>query len=118
MALGAVMMLDVVAALGGGVVATLGHGATTLGDGTPTVGGSVCCPAMIAVSSRMARMCLILSMDDFGTVPPNTLRRSAAAAMERLCCKVTGTWQWAWYKRQVLEKRKRHVSGMYNLRHR
>jgi hypothetical protein len=93
MVLGVVMLLVIVAALGGGVVATLGHGATTLGVGASTVGGSVCCPAMIAVSSRMARMCLILLADDFSTVPPNTLRRSAATAMERSCCKVIGTWQ-------------------------
>ncbi len=91
MASGVMILLDVVSALGGGVVATLGHGATTLGVGTFTVGGSVHCPAMIAVSSRMARMCLILSADNFGTLTPNTLRRSAAAAMERSCCKVTGT---------------------------
>jgi hypothetical protein len=106
------MLVDVVAALGGGVVATLGHGATTLRVGASTVGGFVCCPAMIAVSSRMAHMCLILLADDFGTVPPNTLRRSAAAAMERPCCKATGTWQWAGYKRQVLETQKRRVAGM------
>jgi hypothetical protein len=112
MALGAVMLLDVVAALGGGVVATLGHGATTLGVGTSTVGGFVHCPAMIAVSSWMARMCLILSAEILVTVPPNTLRRSAAAAMERSYCKVTGTWQWAGYKHQVLEKQKRHIAGM------
>ncbi len=66
--------------------------------------------AIIAVGSWMARMCLILSVDNFGTVPPNTLRRSAAAAMERSCCKVTRTWQWAGYKRQVSEKRKRRIA--------
>jgi hypothetical protein len=49
----------------------------------------------------MACTCLILSADDFGTVPPNTLRRSADAAMERSCCKETGTWQWAGYKLQA-----------------
>jgi hypothetical protein len=81
MALGVVILLDVVDALGGGVVATLGHGATTLGVGASTVRGFVCCPAMIAVSSWMARMCLILLVDNFGTVPPNTLRRSAATTM-------------------------------------
>jgi hypothetical protein len=112
MALGITMLLDLVVDLGGGVVATLGHGATTLIVGASTVGGFVCCPAMIAVSSWMARMCLILSADDFGTVPPNTLRRSAAAAMERSCCKVTGIWQWAGYKHQVLEKRKQRIAGM------
>jgi hypothetical protein len=41
------MLLDVVAALGGGVAATLGYGAITLGVGASTVGGSVRCPAMI-----------------------------------------------------------------------
>jgi hypothetical protein len=92
MASGVVMLLDMVATLGGGVVATLGHGATTLRVGASTVGGFVCCPAMIAVSSWMAHMCLIFLADNFGTVPPNTLRRSAAAAIERSCCKVTGTW--------------------------
>ncbi len=106
------MLLDVVASLGDGVVGTLGHGATTLRVGAFTVGGSVCCPAMIVVSSWMACMCLILSANNFGTVPPKTLRRSAAAAMERSCCKVTGTWQWAGYKRQVLEKQKQHIAGM------
>ncbi len=69
MASGVMMLLDVVAALGGGVVATLGRGANTLGVGASTVGGSVCCPAMILVSFQMARMCLILSVDNVGTVP-------------------------------------------------
>jgi hypothetical protein len=41
MALGVMMLLDVVASLGGGVVATLGHGATTLGVGASTVGVSI-----------------------------------------------------------------------------
>jgi hypothetical protein len=83
MASGVVMLLDVVATLGGGVVATLRHGATNLGAGASTVGGIVCCLVMIVVSCWMAQMCLILSAVDFGTVPPNTLRRSAAAAMGR-----------------------------------
>ncbi len=93
MASGVMMLLDVVAALGGGVVATLGHGATTLGVGASTVGGFIRCLAMIAVSSWMACMHLIFLADNFVTVPPNILRRSAATAMERSCCKVTGTWQ-------------------------
>jgi hypothetical protein len=95
MALGVMMLFDVVATLGVRVVATLGHGATTLGVGASTVGGVVCIPAMITVSSWMAQMCLIFSAGDVGTGPPNTLRRSATAAMERSCCKATGTWQWA-----------------------
>jgi hypothetical protein len=56
MALGLVMFFDVVAGLGGGVVATLRHGATTIGVGASTVGVSVCLPAMITVSFRMACM--------------------------------------------------------------
>jgi hypothetical protein len=59
----------------------------------------------------MACMCLILLADDFGTVPPNTLRRSAATAVERSCCKVTRTWQWDGYNHQVSEKQKRCVAG-------
>jgi hypothetical protein len=111
MALGVVKLFDVVAILSGGVVTTLGHGATTLGVGASTVGGVDCCPAMIAASSWTAWMCLIFSAVNVGTEPPNTLRRSAAAAIERLCCKATGTWQWAGYKCQVLEKRKWCVAG-------
>ncbi len=41
MALGVVMLLDVVATLGGGVAATFGHGATTLGVSASTVGGFI-----------------------------------------------------------------------------
>ncbi len=41
MASGVMMLFDVVAALGGGVVATLGHGATNLGVAASTVGLSV-----------------------------------------------------------------------------
>jgi hypothetical protein len=106
------MLFDVVATLGGGVVTALGHGATTLADGSSTVGGVARCLAMIAVSSWMAWMCLIFAAVNVGTVPPNTLSRSAAAAIERSCCKATGTWQWPGYKRLLSEKRKRHVAGM------
>ncbi len=106
------MLLDLVATLSGGEVATLGHGATTFRVGASTVGGFVHCPAMIVESSWMARLCLILFADNFGTVSPNILRRSAAAVMERSCCEVTGTWQWAGYNHKVLEKQKWHVAGM------
>ncbi len=61
----------------------LGHVTATLTDGASTVGVVACCPALIVVRSGMARMCLILSAVNFGTVPPNTLRRSTATAMER-----------------------------------
>jgi hypothetical protein len=93
MALGVVMLFDVVATLGGGVVVTLGIGATTLVVGASTVGGVAPCPAMIAVSSWMAWMCLIFAADNVGTLSPITLRWYSAAVMERFCCKASGTWQ-------------------------
>jgi hypothetical protein len=65
MALGVMMLLDVATPLGGGVVATLGHGVTTLRVGASTLGGFVCCLAMITVSSWMACKCMILLADDF-----------------------------------------------------
>jgi hypothetical protein len=111
MALGVVMLFDVVATLDSGVVDTLGHGPTTLGVGASTVGGVICCPAMIVVSSWLARMCLIFSAVNVSKVHPNILKR-VTTAMERSCCKATGTWQWAGYKLQVSEKQKRHVVGM------
>jgi hypothetical protein len=91
MALGIVMLFDVVATLGGGVVATLRLGETTLIVGASTVGIVARCPAMIAVSSCMAWMCLIFAAVNVGTIPSITLRRCATAAMERSCCKTTGT---------------------------
>ncbi len=105
MALGVVMFLDEVAKLGGGVV-------TTLGVGASTIGGVICCLAMIPASNWMSRMCSILSVVDLGSVPPNTLRRSAAATMERSCCNVTGTRQCTGYKHQVSEKWKRCIAGL------
>jgi hypothetical protein len=66
------MLLDVVATLVGGVVTTLGLGATTLVVGASTVGGVARCPAMIAVSSWMAWMCLIFAAVDVVTLPPIT----------------------------------------------
>jgi hypothetical protein len=50
MALGVMMLFDIIATIGGGVVTTLGHGATTLTVGASTVGGVDRSPAMIAVS--------------------------------------------------------------------
>jgi hypothetical protein len=91
MTLGVVRLFDVVATLGDGVGATVGHGATTLGVGASTVGGVICCLAMIAISFWMAQTCYIFSAANVSTVPPNTLRRSAAAVMERSCCEATGT---------------------------
>jgi hypothetical protein len=107
-----VILFYVVATFGVGVVTTLRPGATTLIASDSTVGGVTCCPAMIAVSSWMAWVCLIFSVVDVGTLPPITLRRSAAAAMERSCCKATGIWQWAGYRCHVSEKWKHCVVRM------
>ncbi len=106
------MLFDVVAILSGGVVLSLGLGATILLVGASTVGGVARCPTMIAVISWMSWICLIFAAVVVGTLSPITLRRSAAAVMERSCCKATGTWQWAGYRCQVSEKRKRCVAGM------
>jgi hypothetical protein len=117
MALGVMMLFAVVATLSGGVVATLRLGATILVAGASTVSGVACCPAMIAASSWMAWMSLIFAAVNVGTLPPITSRWFAAAAIKRSCCKATGTWQWAGYRCQVSEKRKRRVAGMENWRH-
>ncbi len=47
MTLGAVILFDVVATLGGGVDTTHAVGATTLRDGSSS--GASCCPVMMAV---------------------------------------------------------------------
>jgi hypothetical protein len=112
MAFGVVMLFDVVATLRGAVVGPLGLGATTLVASESTVGRVTCCLAMIVVSSWMAWMCLIFAAVDVGTLPPITLRRSAATAMERSCCKAAGIWQWAEYRRHVSKKRNHCVAGM------
>ncbi len=81
MASGVMMLLDVVAAIGAGVVASLGHDATPLAVGASTVGGSVRCPAMIAVSSRMPCMCLILSAGFWHNTPKY---------LDKVCCHCNG----------------------------
>ena len=60
----------------------------------------------------MALMYLRFAVADVGTVVPRAWRRSAAATMERSCCKVMGIWECIGYRRHVSEKRKRHVAGM------
>ncbi len=47
MTLGAVILFNVLATLGGGADTTLTVGATTLGDGGSS--GASCCPVMMAV---------------------------------------------------------------------
>ena len=118
--LGAGMVLDVVATLGGAVFATLG-GATvatlggvassTLGAGSEG-GGMLGAPDIIAVRRWIASRCLILSCADVGTSPPSCCRKAFAASNVASCSEMTGTWQWLGYRRQVSAKRKRRVVGI------
>jgi hypothetical protein len=110
MTLGAVILFDVVATLGGGADTTLAVGATTLGNGGSS--GASHCPVMMAVRFWIAKICLLFSIILVDTVFPSTLRMSAAATMERSCCEVTGIWQWVGYRRHVLENRKCRMDGM------
>ncbi len=73
MALSVVLLFNVAATLGGGVVTTLGHGSTTLVVGASIGGGVLCCSAMIAVSSWMAQMCVFFAAVNVGTVSPKYL---------------------------------------------
>ncbi len=77
------MLFDVVATLGGAVLATLGsagivtlRGAlfATLGIGV-VAGPASGWPAMISVSRRIVAMCFIFSCADVGTVPPSCVRK-------------------------------------------
>jgi hypothetical protein len=100
-------------------VATLGGGATTLGNAvTPTlrrvavVGGKSGWPAMMAVSWHKAIRCFNLALTEVGTVCLSCLIRLTAVSMERSCSNVTRTWQCVGYRRHVLEKRKHCVAGI------
>ena len=80
---------DVVATLGGG--ATLGAEPSTLCVGTSVlVAGWF---VRILVNCCIALICFAFSVADDGIIPPNALRRSVAARMERSCCDAVGIWQ-------------------------
>jgi hypothetical protein len=86
------MLFDMVATLGGGFSATLGAGPSTL-----CAVSSICVAGWfvgIPVSCQMALTCFAFAVADFGIVPPSTVRRSAAARMEKSCCYAIGIWQW------------------------
>ena len=93
----AMILLDVVATLGGGAFATLGLGVTTLGVGVPvrTLGecsSGVCRPAKMAVKSCIALICLMFSMVVVCTATPSVVMSSAAIELKRSCCEDTGIW--------------------------
>ncbi len=112
MVCGAVMVLNVVATLGGAAIATLGGMAgTTLGDVGSGV-GALGWPAMMVVSCRMALRCFSLAVVIVGIACPSCCNRLAAASKVMLCSDVVGTWQCLGYKHHVSEKQKRWVAGM------
>ncbi len=94
MTLGAMMLVDVVATLGGAATITLGGAAvSTLGDAV-SGGVVVSRPAMMSVNWQIAHMCLNLTLAKGGTVCPSCSRRLAAACSVWLCLEAMGTWQW------------------------
>ena len=112
MVFGAIMMLDVVATLGGAATATLGGVAgTTLGD-VGLEAGVLGWPDIIVVSLRMALRCFSLAVVVVEIACSRCCNRLAAASKVLLCSDVVGTWQWLGYKRHVLAKQKRWVAGM------
>ncbi len=94
MVFGAMMVLNVVATLGGAATGTLGGVAgTTLGDVGPGVGGVLGRPDMIVVSWQIASRCFSLAVAVFGIVRPRRCKRLPAASMVMLFSNMVGTWQ-------------------------
>jgi hypothetical protein len=112
MVFGAVMVLDIVATLGGAAITTLGGVAsTTLGD-VGSGGGALGWPEIMVVSCQIALRCFSLAVVVVGIAHPSCCNRTAAASKVMLCSEVVRTWQWLVYKRHVLEKQKHRVAGM------
>jgi hypothetical protein len=112
MVFGAVMVLDVMATLGGAATATLGGAAgATLGD-VGSGGGALGWPDIIVVSLRMALRCFSLAVVAVGIACPRCCNRSATASKVLSCPDVLKTWQWLGYKHHVSEKWKPWVAGM------
>jgi hypothetical protein len=109
MDIGVVMVLDVVATLGGVVCVTLGSAALCTGGVTVSTLGGVVLPTFVAaavgdgvswwrdmmlVSHWMDAICLILSCAIVGMMPLSCLRISCAVSNIVLCSDRAGTWQW------------------------
>jgi hypothetical protein len=110
MTVGDVILLEVVATLGGGAP-TLGKAATpTLGGGV-LVGGELEGHAMMAVSWRMASKCFSLSLVVAGTGCLSRVMRSAAARMDLSCSNVTKSWQRVGYNCHVSKNQNCCVAG-------
>ncbi len=92
MVFGAVMVLDVVATLGGAAIATLrGVAGTTLED-VGSGGGALGWPAMMVVSCQMALICFSLAVVVVGIARHSCCNRPAAASKVMLCSNEVGTW--------------------------
>jgi hypothetical protein len=111
MTVGDVMLLEVMATLGGGAP-TLGGAATPTLRGGVLVGGELEGPAMMAVSWRMASKCFSLSLAVAGAVCLSRVMRLAAARMDLSCSNVTRSWQCVGYSCHVSENWNCHVAGM------
>ena len=91
--LGAVIVFDVVATLGGAIIDTLG------GVAVPTLGvashrdGALGTSDMIADSCATAARCFIFALAVEGMVPPSFSKMLLTAQRVLLCSNKTGTWQ-------------------------
>jgi hypothetical protein len=94
MTLGAVILVDLMATLGGAATITLGGAAVSTLRDTVSGGVVVSWPAMMFVNWQIARICLNLALAERGTVCLSCSRRSAAAWSVWSCLETTGTWQW------------------------
>jgi hypothetical protein len=94
MVLGAVIVFEVVATLGGAATTTLrGVAVSTLGA-VGTGDGALGWADMIVVSCRMAARCFILALNVVGMVPPSCSNMSLVTCRVLSCSDKTGIWQW------------------------
>ncbi len=77
--LGAVMVFNVVATLGGATIATLGGVAVPTLGAVSTRDGALGTPDMIADSCMIAARCFIFALAVVGMVPPNFSKMSPTA---------------------------------------
>ena len=91
--LGAVMVFDVVATLGGATIATLGGVAVPTLGAVLTRDGALGSRDMMAESCVIAARCLILALAVVGMVPPSISKMSPTACSVWSFSDKTGTWQ-------------------------
>ena len=92
MVLGAVIVSDVVATLGGAMIATLrGVAVPTLGAAS-TGDGASSTPDMIVDSCAIAARCFIFALAGVGMVPPSFSKMLPTAQRVLSCSDEMGTW--------------------------